>query len=474
MRTRTRTVVENTASSVYKRWYVRPVSQQVNNITTTTAPRSFDALIESMIDEEPKLSRSGNVLHTKTLVSEPPVTIEFEFPYAGSYTPTTNPVYLYSWSGNAALWHFVGVTNYRNTNFFPSPTVPSTFDWGQLSFFAYKQMKPDLNKEGLLLNNAVAEATQAARAAYARSNRNRMDDKIVPDYGRLSKREQHRGEIRNGKVIIKGPRVPFDSPKPASSKTPAKALPKGWPARAMGALRKVGQFNLLYQFVIRPTISDVLLTLDRVKTLEKRLEELIRLGDEKQTRHYTCPLVDRMTLPADYVYQDAVLFNDWCGHKTYVQSKWKDRPVYHAAMRYKHDTSALKSTLGRLRAYMNAFGVSDVIATLWEAVPYSFVVDWFFNVGSMLASIEDYLVGDPLPIVILDFTHSVKYKFTTRVLLDIGKGNWSKATGILLQEKETTYYNRRVEMPNFYDSLSVRAPSVNQPLLGGSLLIAGS
>jgi hypothetical protein len=91
----------------------------------------------------------------------------------------------------------------------------------------------------------------------------------------------------------------------------------------------------------------------------------------------------------------------------------------------------------------------------------------------MLASIEDYLVGDPLPIVILDFTHSAKYKFTTRVLLDIGKGNWSKATGILLQEKETTYYNRRVEMPNFYDSLSVRAPSVNQLLLGGSLLIAG-
>jgi hypothetical protein len=122
---------------------------------------------------------------------------------------------------------------------------------------------------------------------------------------------------------------------------------------------------------------------------------------------------------------------------------------------------------------MNAFGISDVIATIWEAIPFSFVVDWFFNVGNMLASIEDYLAGDPLPIVILDFAHSVKYKFTTRVLLDIGKGAWAKASGVLLQEKETTFYNRRVEMPNLYDSLSVRAPSLNQAILGGSLVIAG-
>jgi hypothetical protein len=471
MRTRTRTVVAETVSSVYKRWYIRPVSQQVNNITTTTAPRSFDTLIESMIDEEPKLSRSGNVLHTKTFVTEPTSNVEFEFPHNGSYTPVTNPIYLYSFSGNAALWYFVGVTLYRNANFFPSPTVPSTFDWNQLSFQAYKFMKPNLNRDGLLLNNTILEATHAAKAAYNRANRTRMDDKM-PDFA-LKRREMSSGVIRKGKIIIRGPKVPYDakaSTSPSKARTP---LPKGWGSRAMGALRKVAQFNLFYQFSLRPTISDVLSVLDKIKTLEDHLNALIRLGDETQTRHFTCPLVDRITLPADYVYQDVAMFSDWCGHKTYVQTKWKDRPVYHAVMRYKHDTSVLKSALGRLRAYMNAFGISDVIATIWEAIPFSFVVDWFFNVGSMLASIEDYLAGDPLPIVILDFAHSVKYKFTTRVLLDIGKGAWAKASGVLLQEKETTFYNRRVEMPNLYDSLSVRAPSLNQAILGGSLVIAG-
>lgn len=52
---------------------------------------------------------------------------------------------------------------------------------------------------------------------------------------------------------------------------------------------------------------------------------------------------------------------------------------------YAFDTSASKAFL---------FGTADILGSSWEAVKYSFVIDWFLNIGDMLKSLQAYVLVD--------------------------------------------------------------------------------
>lgn len=40
------------------------------------------------------------------------------------------------------------------------------------------------------------------------------------------------------------------------------------------------------------------------------------------------------------------------------------------------------------------YGLFDVVGTAWEAVPYSFVVDWYINIGEMLGALQAFVMLD--------------------------------------------------------------------------------
>jgi hypothetical protein len=48
----------------------------------------------------------------------------------------------------------------------------------------------------------------------------------------------------------------------------------------------------------------------------------------------------------------------------------------------------LDSRLGELAAFSSALGLNNPAAIVWEAIPYSFVVDWFTNIGSWANQLE--------------------------------------------------------------------------------------
>jgi hypothetical protein len=120
---------------------------------------------------------------------------------------------------------------------------------------------------------------------------------------------------------------------------------------------------------------------------------------------------------------------------------------------------------------IHSFGVSRMGSVLWEAIPYSFVVDWFVSVGDLIASIEDQLL-DPLPIVIHDFSHSLKYEYKTTLEVECSINSLASYYATLdVANKFTTVYERRRDVPSLWDSLSARTPSSNQVGLGLSLII---
>jgi hypothetical protein len=134
-------------------------------------------------------------------------------------------------------------------------------------------------------------------------------------------------------------------------------------------------------------------------------------------------------------------------------------------MLFTYDATALRGLLGKINGVLYALGVTRIASVIWEAIPFSFVVDWFVRVGDLIESVEDQLI-DPLPIVIHDFSASLKYEYRTSIEL-----NWADKVITDLAHRSQTYYERRRNSPSCWDALSVHSPNLNQAGLGLSLVI---
>jgi hypothetical protein len=452
MRTRNRTVTTTCPAGHYE-------SPDIYNPLTSrpsldTGPQTESTTIESMIDELSGMKKYGSVTHDKTVLRYFPVDLTYDYWYLD--TPLPNPLggnprpcYRHKWTG-AGMWRMYLGSSPGNTWGNPTIAVPSTYDWSTFSYNAVKNMRPNLNKSGLLLLNFMSELREGARRKADRTRaRNEKAQRESAKQSKFSEESQKRHQRNIAQTRLKG---------------------RTFGAAVSGAIRAASKFNLFWQFAVQPTINDVRDILDKIKNLEKEIQKLIRESNKIQTRHYTCPIPDRITLPADIVRANVAFSSDQPGWGMREETRWIQSPRYTAVMRFNYDSSALQGLLGALRSRLNAFGVDALLSSVWEAVPFSFVVDWFINVGDIIESLEGHL-NQPLPIVILDFSHSVKYSYSTRLIHNQGQlgTTHTRMSGILLMERSVTRYIRRAEAPCLWAKLEFRLPSLNQVLLGGSL-----
>jgi hypothetical protein len=86
------------------------------------------------------------------------------------------------------------------------------------------------------------------------------------------------------------------------------------------------------------------------------------------------------------------------------------KDVYKCKVRYSAHVAVSNPNL----ALANQLGLINPIATLWELVPYSFVVDWFVNVGQILNSWSDligYSITNPTTTTLVSETYQGMYKW---------------------------------------------------------------
>jgi hypothetical protein len=228
--------------------------------------------------------------------------------------------------------------------------------------------------------------------------------------------------------------------------------------------KRVAWANLAWQFAVRPTFLDakkIALLIERWSSI---VAELIRKAEIRQVRHYARPVDNLYTLPPTLTSTTATLFEKSCVVER--KSEHLVRPFYRASMLFTYDASSLKGLYGQFSGLISALGANRVASVYWEALPFSFVVDWFVNVGDMIASLEDQVI-DPLPIVIHEFNHSVKYSYRTKL-----KWTWDGKIITDIAYRDVSVYERRRDTPSMVDSLSVHLPNLNQSGLGLSLIIA--
>jgi hypothetical protein len=155
------------------------------------------------------------------------------------------------------------------------------------------------------------------------------------------------------------------------------------------------------------------------------------------------------------------------------ETLWRQKPTYAATVEFNYTMPDMGDMMNQVEAYLDSLGFQLNPRILWDAIPYSFVVDWFFDVGGWLASLRhDNL---KVPCNVTGFCHSLKWEWQAAYRYDrIATSNppWSPDRGTLIAIRSGLRYERRRDIPSWgLFSTTVRVPSWGQIALGGSLTV---
>lgn len=141
------------------------------------------------------------------------------------------------------------------------------------------------------------------------------------------------------------------------------------------------------EFAILPLLADISGITTALSSLHRELTELLDRERKPQERHYSCPLDAT-------IYEDRVdnLFVDdqWVSELTrlgvanQVRSVTYESAMFYATIRYSYSLPGLEWRNAKLKALLDSMGVNLNPGIIWNAMPWTFVIDWVANVGSFL------------------------------------------------------------------------------------------
>lgn len=159
--------------------------------------------------------------------------------------------------------------------------------------------------------------------------------------------------------------------------------------------------HLNYEFGWKPFLGDIQKILNLLGNFDKLLSKLIAEQHQVNVRHASIPLPTPEPVNTD-------------GFD--ISVKWKTEPIYRATMKYSYSLPELSHLQMKVRGALDAFGLDISASVIWEAIPFSFVVDWFIDVQGFLSQFnKPYL--EP-KIKIIDFCSSIKWDFVAYLAQD--------------------------------------------------------
>jgi hypothetical protein len=165
-------------------------------------------------------------------------------------------------------------------------------------------------------------------------------------------------------------------------------------SRLRNVIRGIAGANLNYQFGWKLFIQDCKRIYSNLTAFDKAFHDFKSRIGKVQRRRFR----KKFDTETDRVYATTSSSVD----------KWTDvswDAEFVATMRYTYSVPLIDSKYAEYRALMDALGLRLSPSVIWEAIPYSFVVDWFINVGDFLSQFDtDYLESE---MTILDFCYSI-------------------------------------------------------------------
>jgi hypothetical protein len=262
---------------------------------------------------------------------------------------------------------------------------------------------------------------------------------------------------------------------------------------------RLNNAHLNASFGIVPFVGDVVNVYDELTSLAFKLAMLKKHADKPNVRHYRRVLPTPSGGAARSVWISPTSGNTiaWptgiisdClsagGNRPDIslirRCRWVTRPTYHATLRYKYSLPLLDDSTAKVALALDDLGVKLDPSIVWNAIPFTFLVDWVVDVGGFLGTFarDNY----PIKTEIRDFTHSVKYHREAEI--DITYPTDSSIWGtpryaasyapqtigrIGVYRGSYRFYDRKSANPSV-TSVQLRLPTLKQAALTGSLLLS--
>ncbi|DAD52714.1 TPA_asm: maturation protein [ssRNA phage SRR7976310_14] len=243
-------------------------------------------------------------------------------------------------------------------------------------------------------------------------------------------------------------------------------------------IRNLSEAYLGYQFAWKPLVKDVISLYQSISSFNERLNDTIARAGKPQQRYYgffvagTAVNESFSTITSD---NPSLPGTGWKVPAVSVRTRYHSSPGvrYHATMRYRYSLPPeLRTAKGKLKALLDVLGVNSNPAILWNAIPFTFILDWVFNVGKFLDQFK--VTNVTFQTEILDFCHSVKEE--RRVSYEC---NWWHKIGTteipsgyrpIHQATIKTYVRKTELMPGFAVALQTSGLSPREVSLAGALI----
>lgn len=154
-------------------------------------------------------------------------------------------------------------------------------------------------------------------------------------------------------------------------------------------VQKLAGGYLEYSFNVKPLVSDIRGVISALSQTSKRINDLISRSGRRQKRHFVWTWQEYSQLTEPEV---SGAYWDWRYLHQTLQSGFYQRTVsyqptvFHAEVEYNYDYTPYQIENAQTLAKLDALGVNINPAIIWNALPWSFVVDWVLSIGPYLES----------------------------------------------------------------------------------------
>jgi hypothetical protein len=137
-------------------------------------------------------------------------------------------------------------------------------------------------------------------------------------------------------------------------------------------------------FNLKPMLSDICAIRSTVSNIKKEVQKLLDNEGKPRHLHWRCPISgivssDEITEPSSNI-------------PSYMRGKVSFRRIvnvgeatFNATIELSYKLDAWQRQNALLGGYLDALGVSVNPQVLWNAIPWSFVVDWVVDIGQFLS-----------------------------------------------------------------------------------------
>jgi hypothetical protein len=236
-------------------------------------------------------------------------------------------------------------------------------------------------------------------------------------------------------------------------------------------LRSAAGSYLNTQFNLLPLLSDIASLYKAMSRTERRINDFVTRSGRPQNKHFVYKWVEYEDSTDDERRVGCVMFPSLNRTGCFASRQVYYEPTeFHAQIQYNYNYTGYQVEHAQLLGHLDALGINLNPAIIWNAIPWSFAVDWLVGIGPYLDSLK---TENMRPVInVRRYLWSIK----RRRRIVVSKGTYIFGSGQLISTSQMpvvtqTAYRRSTALPS-HSSIELSGLTPKEFSLGAALVIA--